>query len=191
MASNTGRLFIVSGPSGSGKDTICSKLIEKYNTISVSPSYTTRAMTEKDNKPGGKYYEFISKEKFQEMIENGAFLEHSIYCDNYYGTPKKDVKQLLEEGKKVILILDIEGAFTIKGIIPESTLIFIMPPSIDELIKRLKSRERDSEEEMKKRLDQVEHEIEMGKKYDYILINNDIEDTVEKVAQIIFKKGEK
>ena len=170
---NKGRVYIISGPSGSGKDSVMKKVFEKQLDIAFSISSITRAM-----RPGeveGEKYNFISRERFEEMIKNDELLEHNVFVGNYYGTPKAPVINCIENGKDILIEVDVNGAIQIRDKMPEAVSIFIMPPSLDILKKRLTGRGTDSEDVIEKRLNEALREIASAKDYDYIVVNDDLE----------------
>lgn len=180
---NKGLLIVVSGPSGAGKDTICQKLIKENSNIWMSVSMTTRKPRplEKD----GVDYFFVSSEEFENKISNGTFLEYASYNDNYYGTPKDKVEEKLNEGKDVILVIDINGAINIKKIIPSALFIFIMPPDMETLKNRLIGRKTESKDKVVQRFITAYNEVNNYKKYNYVVVNDKVEDAVNKVKSII------
>lgn len=180
---NKGLLIVVSGPSGAGKDTICRKLIKDDSNIWMSVSMTTRKPRplEKD----GVDYFFVSKEDFLNKINNNTFLEYASYNDNYYGTPKDKVEEKLNEGKDVILVIDINGAVNIKKIIPSALFIFIMPPDMETLKNRLIGRKTESKDKVVQRFITAYNEVNNYKKYNYVVVNDKVEDAVNKVKSII------
>ena len=181
-----GKFVIISGPSGVGKDTICDELFKKgVGRYSVSMTTRKKRSTEIE----GISYFFVSKEEFERHIEENYFLEYAMYNGNYYGTPKEPIKEKLDQGIDVILEIEIEGASNIKKLLPESIFIFIMPPSIKTLVKRLKKRNTDSNDKLMERFHKTYKEINEVTKYNYVVINDDLEETVDKVASII--KAEK
>ena len=178
-----GVLLIVSGLSGAGKGTICKRIMEKYPDYELSISATTR-----DPRPGevdGREYFFITKEEFEERIRNDQLLEYAKYVDNYYGTPKDWVLAQLEQGKNVILEIELQGAFQVRDKIPEAVLIFIMPPDMEELERRLRGRGSETEEQIKKRLLRAMEEIEYVDQYDYVIVNEEVEKSVEMLHTIV------
>ena len=184
-----GILLIVSGLSGAGKGTICSRLMEKYPQYALSISATSRKP--RVGETDGKEYFFISKEEFEDRLEKGLFLEHAQYVGNYYGTPKDWVeKQLLQE-RDIILEIELQGAFQVKEKIPEAITIFILPPNMEELKKRLLKRGTETEEEIEKRLKRAEEEMEFVSRYDYVIVNEDIEKSVEMLHNIVSREKEK
>ena len=182
-----GQLIVVSAPSGAGKDTIVKELVKRNKNFWISVSATSRK-PRKGEKEGIDYY-FLSQKDFKEKIKEGFFLEYTKYADNYYGTPKKYIKDHLDQGKDVILIIEIEGAANVKEMLPESLLIFIMPPSIKELVRRLKIRGTEDNEKIIKRFHKTYKEINEVTKYNYVVVNDNIDDAAEKIEAII--KAEK
>lgn len=180
---NKGLLIVVSGPSGAGKDTICQKLIKENSNIWMSVSMTTRKprSLEKD----GVDYFFVSSEEFENKINDNTFLEYASYNDNYYGTPKDKVEEKLNEGKDVILVIDINGAVNIKKIIPSALFIFIMPPDMETLKNRLIGRKTESKDKVVQRFITAYNEVNNYKKYNYVVVNDKVEDAVNKVKSII------
>ena len=180
---NKGLLIVVSGPSGAGKDTICQKLIKDDSNIWMSVSMTTRKPRplEKD----GVDYFFVSSEEFENKINDNTFLEYASYNDNYYGTPKDKVEEKLNEGKDVILVIDINGAINIKKIIPSALFIFIMPPDMETLKNRLIGRKTESKDKVVQRFITAYNEVNNYKKYNYVVVNDKVEDAVNKVKSII------
>lgn len=177
-----GKLFVISGASGVGKSTVLAKVMEQRKDLTFSVSATTRAP-----RPGeveGVSYYFVTKETFQEMIRKDAFLEYDAHMDNYYGTPKAQLEEKLERGH-VLLDIEPNGAFIVQKARPDATLIFIAPPSLEELEKRLRNRGDTSEEQIIKRLDRSQWEMEQGKKYDYYVVNDQVETCAEEILKII------
>ncbi|MCR5269005.1 MAG: guanylate kinase [Lachnospiraceae bacterium] len=171
-----GLLLVISGFAGSGKGTICKELMKQYDNYAFSVSATTR-----DPRPGekdGVDYFFITKERFEEMIEGNELLEYAQYVSNYYGTPRKYVEEKLQEGKDVILEIECQGALQVKEIFPEAVLFFVMPPNVREIYNRLKGRGTETEEVILKRMRRGQEEAEVIAKYDYLLINDDLMETV-------------
>lgn len=178
-----GVLLVLSGPSGAGKGTICHKLREKRNDLSYSVSATTRAP--RKGEVDGKDYFFITIDRFKEMIANDEMLEYAEIYGNYYGTPKPYVMNILDQGKDVVLEIDPQGALQIKKHFPDAIFVFIVPPSLDELTKRIYNRGTDSEEVIKRRLSAATSELEYASKYDYIIVNDEVEKATNKVSNII------
>lgn len=178
-----GLLIVVSGPSGVGKGTICNALRTEDTDLIYSVSATTRGMRE--GEVDGVNYFFLSKEEFEDKIKAGAFLEWAEVYGNYYGTPKWHIDQQLQEGKNVLLEIDMQGALQVKKAYPASILIFILPPSEEELAKRLSGRGTDSAEVIAKRLSCWQQEKEMLKHYDYAVMNDTVECAVTKIKHIV------
>ena len=168
---NKGGVFVVSGPSGSGKDTVLKGLFAENPDILFSISSITRAM-----RPGekeGEKYNFISREHFEDMIKNDLLLEHNVFVGNYYGTPRVPVEKAVSEGRDIIIEVDVNGAAQIRKKLPEAVTVFIMPPSFEELKRRLVGRGTESEELIEKRLRSALDEIRRAEEYDYIIVNDD------------------
>lgn len=183
----TGQVIVISSPSGGGKGTVISELLKRNKNLWLSVSITSRPI--RANDIPGTTYNFVSKEEFEKEIEEGYFLEYTNYVGNYYGTPKGPIKEKLDQGIDVILEIEIEGASNIKKLLPESIFIFIMPPSIKTLVKRLKKRNTDSNDKLLERFHKTYKEINEVTKYNYVVVNDILEDTVDKVEAII--KAEK
>ena len=178
-----GLLIVLSGPSGAGKGTICKALMEKEKDLKLSISATTRQP--RSGEIEGKNYFFKSEEEFEKMIENDSLLEWAKVYDHYYGTPKDFVLKNLEEGNDVVLEIDIQGALKIKDKFPEGVFIFILPPSMEELKNRIKKRGTETEEEIIKRFKSAYEELNYVSKYNYVVINDSVEEAVEKIRAII------
>lgn len=181
--SKKGLLIVVSGPSGAGKGTICKKLLEGNTKLMSSVSATTRAP--RTGEVDGKNYFFIDKEHFVEMLTQDEFLEYAQVYDNYYGTPKKYVLDNLNCGNDVLLEIDIAGALQIKESFKDGVFIFILPPSMEELRKRIVGRGTESEEDIRKRYGAALEEIHQVIKYDYAVINDDLERALIDVESIL------
>jgi len=179
----SGLLVVISGPSGSGKGTICKRLIEVMDNIKVSVSATTRKP--RVGEVEGINYFFIDEEKFIQKINNDEFLEYASVYGNYYGTPKKEVLNELENGKDIILEIDIQGALNVKKNYPKGVFIFILPPSIKELKNRIEGRGTDSNEVILRRMECVYEELNYAFQYDYVVLNDEVEAAVEKIKGII------
>jgi len=183
-----GTLFIISGPSGVGKSTIRSEILKSHTNLWYSISMTTRE--KRDSEVDGEDYFFVSEEEFVNNIKQDNFFEYiEVYQGLYYGTPKDKVLEKLRSGVDVILEIDIEGAKSIKKIIPEAIFIFIMPPSLKVIAERLKKRGTDSKERMLERFHIGYKEINEVTKYNYVVVNDVLEDAIDKVEAII--KSEK
>lgn len=182
---NKGLLVVISGPSGCGKGVICSEFIKRNDDTCLSISATTR-----DMRPGeeeGVTYFYKSKEQFEQMIADDEVLEYAqVYSGHYYGTPKNYVFSKLDEGKNVILEIEMQGASNIKKKVPESVLIFLAPPSKQELEKRITGRGRESAELIRERLSLVNSELARASEYDYVVVNDEIDKCVKRI-EAIFK----
>ena len=178
-----GCLIIFSGPSGAGKDTILKKVMEKKDNLKLSISHTTRPP--RRDEVNGKSYYFVSEKEFLEMVENGEMLEYATYCGNYYGTSAVKVNNELEKGNDVILEIEVQGAEQIMKKIPNALSIFFFFFSLSELKRRLKSRGTDSDEVINCRVKEAKNEIALACNYDYVIINDDVEKSAEKVLKII------
>ena len=178
-----GILLVISGFSGAGKGTIVNRLIEKYDEYALSISMTSRAPRPGDVE--GVNYFFVSREEFEKTIAENGLLEYAEYCGNYYGTPRAFVEKKLSEGRNVILEIEIQGATNIKKAFPESLLIFVTPPSAEELERRLRSRGTETEEAIRGRLARAHEESVGMDTYDFIVINDDLEKCVDEVHGII------
>ncbi|MBQ6631036.1 MAG: guanylate kinase [Romboutsia sp.] len=183
MLDRKGLLLVVSGPSGAGKGTICKALLNKNDDIKLSVSATTRKP--RNGEVHGVNYFFIEKEEFTKMIENGEFLEYAQIYDNFYGTPKSAIIECLEKGQDVILEIEMQGARQIKEVYPEGVFIFVLPPSLEELKSRIVGRGTETVEEIEKRFSCAFEEINQIVNYDYFIINEDIEKSVNDVEAII------
>jgi guanylate kinase len=182
-----GLLFVLSGPSGVGKDTLLKELLKTDLKITKCVTYTTRPP-----RPGevdGVDYKFVSLAEFEELKKNNAFLEWAEVGGNLYATPKDFVEKKLQEGEDVILKIDVQGAMRVKELFPEAILIFIAPPSLEVLGERMRKR-GSPEEEIKRRLQIASREMEMSKNYQFVLVNNDLEETLQKLYELIKRKQE-
>ena len=180
---NKGRVFIISGPSGSGKDTLMKKVFEKAPDILFSISSITRPM--RVGEVEGEKYNFISRERFEEMIANDELLEHNVFVGNYYGTPKAPVLNAVNDGKNMLIEVDVNGAYQILEKIPDAVSIFIMPPSLEILKARLTGRGTDEQSVIDKRLFEALREISCAKDYDYIVVNDDLETAANEFVSIM------
>lgn len=187
MKSHKGLLIVISGPSGAGKGTICQKLLEQNNNLYLSVSATTRSprVGEKD---GVDYY-FLTKEDFEHKIDNGNFLEYAqVYKGCYYGTPKDKVTDMLNKGYDVILEIDIQGALQVKENYPEGIFIFVMPPTMRDLRDRLVARKTETKEKIIERFTKAYKEVNEKAKYNYVVINDIVENAVQKVEAIMLSE---
>ena len=181
-----GQLYVISGPSGCGKDTIVNNLLKKNNNLWLSISCTSREPRGKE-KNGVEYF-FLSEEEFEKEIENDGFLEYAKYAGNYYGTPKKSIEEHLNKGEDVILVIEIQGALKIKNLLPETLFIFILPPSMKELKRRLEGRGTEDKEKIDKRFLRAYEEINEVGKYNYVVVNDEVKTAVEKVNAILISE---
>ena len=181
-----GNLIVVSGPSGAGKGTIIDKLKEINDNFWLSISMTSRNIRSNDI-PDETYF-FVTKEEFENRIKKGVFLEYAMYNGNYYGTPKDKILDKLNQGIDVVLEIEIQGALKVKELVPDAIFIFILPPSMDELRKRLVKRGTDSKEKILSRFKRAYQEINEVTKYNYVVINDDIEKAVNKVNSILLSE---
>ena len=178
-----GILVVISGPSGVGKGTICRELFQHYGDIQYSVSATTRQP--RAGETHGKEYFFYSKDEFQHLMQEGELLEWAKVYDNYYGTPRKYVEEIINQGKDCILEIDVQGALQVKHKKPDGIFIFILPPSKEELIRRITCRGTEKPDEIDKRMKQVDEELSHLQDYDYMVLNEDLSRAVETVRAII------
>ena len=179
-------VFIISAPSGSGKSTLVNKIRQSVPNLEFSISYTTRKPRGAER--NGYEYFFVTREQFEEMIRKGEFLEHAEFDGNYYGTARRFLNQAKEAGKDLLLDIDVQGAEQIKRKLPDAVSIFIMPPNRSELEQRLRKRSLDAEDVIQRRLDAATREIENYEKYDYILVNDRLADSVETLNAILLSE---
>lgn len=182
-----GVLSVVSGFSGSGKGTVMKRLLEKYDNYALSVSVTSRKPREGEE--DGKDYFFHTREEVEEMILEDKLLEYAEYVGNYYGTPKEYVEEMLLSGKNVILEIEIQGAMKIKQKMPDAVMIFVTPPSARELENRLRGRGSEGEETIRRRMMRAVEECEGIDRYDYLLVNDDIEECTDRLNRIIMSEG--
>lgn len=182
---NSGKLIIVSAPSGAGKTTLVKHLLEKLNSIEFSVSCATRSPRETE--VNGKDYYFLSTEEFKQKIENQEFAEwEEVYAGSFYGTLKSEIERIWTNGKSVIFDIDVDGGINLKNIYPENSLsIFIMPPSVDELEKRLRARNTESEDKLQMRVEKAEKELILAPKFDEIIVNDDLEKSKLEIVELI------
>lgn len=178
-----GLLILISGPSGTGKGTVCDLLRQKHPEISYSISATTRQP--RTGEQDGVNYYFYTKEKFREMIDQGQLLEWAEVYGNFYGTPKQKVLDRLDAGEDILLEIDTQGALNVMKVMPEGLFIFLLPPSLEELAARLKGRGTETEESLHRRLGAAVDEIKLATKYRYVVVNDKVEDAQETIANII------
>ncbi|MDR2889271.1 MAG: guanylate kinase [Lachnospiraceae bacterium] len=178
-----GILIVVSGFSGAGKGTLMKKLVQTYDNYALSISMTTRPPRE--GEVDGREYFFVSRERFEEAIDRDGFVEHACYLDNYYGTPVEYVERELASGKDVVLEIEIQGAMKVKERFPSALLLFVMPPNIPELERRLIGRGTESKDNIEKRLKRAREEAEGIEQYEYIVVNDDLEQCVRQLHSIV------
>lgn len=178
-----GSVFILSGPSGSGKDTILKEILERRPDLFFSISSITRE--KRKGETDGEKYHFISREEFEEGLENNAFLEYNKYLDNYYGTPKAPVETHIAAGTDVLIEVDVNGARSIREKIPDAVSIFVMPPSFEVLKQRLSGRGTETEAQIEKRLNAALEEIRRAEEYDYIVVNDALSTAVSDTLSVL------
>lgn len=175
--------MVISAPSGAGKTTICRRLLERHHNIRMSISVTTRPRCKGER--NGRDYFFMTQEEFETKIRSGWFVEYAKVYGHYYGTPAKQVERLLARKMIILFDIDVQGGRSIKKVYPDAITVFILPPSLSELKRRLASRHRDTETEMNKRLALALKEIKMRTKYDYTVINSKLDQAVFRVESIL------
>jgi guanylate kinase len=185
LESKKGKIFVISAPSGTGKTTIVRRILSDYPELAFSVSATTRK--KREHEVDGVDYFFISEEEFKKKIQNDEFVEWELFYDYYYGTFRNFIDSRINIGKSVILEVDVHGAVEIKRIYPEAILIYIAPPSLDELLIRLKKRQTENEEELKKRIERAKMELSHKDKFDYFIINNDLDTAIHEIKVLIGK----
>ena len=182
MSEKKGLLIVLSGPSGCGKGTMVAEIL-KRGDCAVSVSATTRAPRE--GEVDHVHYHFITREEFERRIAEDGFLEHAQYVGNYYGTPRKEVEEMRAQGKHVILEIEVQGAFQIREKCPDAILVFTIPPTLDELRRRLHKRGTETEEVIEQRVALAAEELPLAKQYDYIILNDDLQDAVDDFGAMI------
>lgn len=178
-----GLLIVVSGPSGTGKGTVCGELLDSMPELVYSISATTRAP--RAGEVDGKNYYFLTKERFEELISEGGFLEYANVYGNYYGTPLVKIQERLAEGNDILLEIDTQGALEVMKKCPDGLFIFLLPPSLGELERRIRGRGSETEESLKKRLGNAKAEIAIGEKYKYVVVNDTVKKAVARIKSII------
>ncbi len=182
-----GSLVVISGPSGAGKDTVVAKYLRKRSSKAwLSVSCTSRGMRPGDKE--GKSYYFLTKEEFEEKIDKNELLEYALYNGNYYGTPKEHIEEHLQNGEDVFLVIEVQGALKVKELIPEAICIFIMPPSMKELRKRLVGRKTESKEKVLNRFKTAYQEINELSNYNYVVTNDEVDNAVKKIQSILLSE---
>lgn len=184
-----GKLFVISGPSGVGKDTVIARILQKNDNVALSVSCTTRAPRGQE-KDGVDYY-FKSVSEFEQLIEEDGFLEYAKVFDNYYGTPAAAVREKLQQGRDVILEIDVQGAINVRNKAPGAVLVFIAPPSMEVLRKRLEGRKTETPEAIEKRFSRAASEMKLADKYNYQVVNDDLDQAVEELNEIIVEEHNK
>ncbi len=185
---NEGRLFVVSGPSGVGKGTVVAEVMKRLPKLKKAITYTTR-----QPRPGeiiGKDYHFVTKNEFERLKREGTFLEWAEVYGNFYGSPKQEIEQLMAKGNDVVLVLDVQGALEVKKKIPHAVLIFLEPPSLDELRRRIEARGTDPPEAIERRMAKAKWEMEQASKFDHIVLNDKLEDAVNELVKLMQRETE-
>lgn len=177
------KLLVISGPSGVGKGTVLKEVLKNRDDIKYSISCTTRKPRE--GEVNGQHYFFLEKDEFMKGVENNNFLEWAEFSGNCYGTSREFVQKMLDDGYNVILEIETQGAMQVKEKMPDCTMIFIAPPSVEELERRLRGRNTETEDAIQRRLGIVKTELERSKKYDYIVVNDEVEKAALKILEII------
>ena len=182
-----GKMIVISGASGVGKGTVLNLMMENRKDLTFSVSATT--LPPRPGEVDGVHYYFVTRETFEEMIQKGEFLEYDEHAKNYYGTPRAQLEEKLQRGN-VILDIEPNGAFAVRSQRPDATLIFIMPPSMEELENRLRSRGDTSQEQIRVRLERAGWEMEQRHQYDYVVVNRQVETCAEEILNIIAEKAD-
>ena len=183
-----GNLFVISGPSGAGKGTLVARLLQEVPDAWLSVSATTRLPRE--GEVDGVSYYFLDRDRFEELVREDGFLEWAEYSGNCYGTPYESVRDNIDAGKQVILEIDVQGAFQVRDRIPDARLVFIEPPSFEELERRLRGRGTEDEETVKRRLEAAKVELSQKEEYDITLVNDDLEAAVCELAAYVNEQAE-
>ncbi|BDQ04161.1 MAG: guanylate kinase [Ignavibacterium sp.] len=183
MSDKKGKIIVISSPSGGGKTTIVRRILSEFPEIVFSVSATTRP--KRPDEIDGVHYFFLSEKEFEEKIKNNEFIEWERFYDYYYGTLKTFVLDNIENGKTVLLEIDVKGALSVKKLFPDSILIFIDVPSFEELVNRLKKRRTESEADLQKRIDRAKMELSYKDKFDYIFVNKDLEEVTSQIKSLI------
>lgn len=178
-----GRLFVISGPSGVGKGTITIEVLKRVPSLKKVVTYTTR--TPRPGEVAGKDYHFVNRDEFEKLKCQGEFLEWAEVYGNLYGSPKREVERLLSEGFDVVLVLDVQGALSVKAQYPDSVLVFLKPPSLEELRRRLKERGTEPPEVIERRMLKASWEMQQAVKFDHVVVNDEIDKAVDEIIHII------
>lgn len=186
MGKEEGNIFVVSAPSGAGKTTIVKNILKDIPELCFSISATTRK--KRENEEDGLDYHFLSVEEFEKRIKENQFVEWEKFYDYYYGTPKSFIDEKTAKGKSILLEVDVKGALKIKSIYPDAILIYIYPPSFEVLVERLKNRKTEDETDFKKRVERAKMELSHKDKFDYLVVNNDLNTAISEVKSFIKKK---
>ncbi len=186
-----GSLLIVSGPSGTGKGTIMDEYFRKYKNDNTFLSISATTRKPRPGEAEGVNYYYKTREEFEYLIQNDGLAEWTEFCGNYYGTPKKAVLDMLEQGRDVILEIEVQGAMNVKKSFSDAVCIFVLPPSFEELRNRLISRNTEPEDVINRRIDRARQEVLLIDSYDYILINDDLDNAVEQFRSIVIAEGQK
>ena len=186
-----GSLLIVSGPSGTGKGTIMDEYFRKYKNDNTFLSISATTRKPRPGEAEGVNYYYKTREEFEYLIQNDGLAEWTEFCGNYYGTPKKAVLDMLEQGRDVILEIEVQGAMNVKKSFSDAVCIFVLPPSFEELRNRLISRNTEPEDAINRRIDRARQEVLLIDSYDYILINDDLDNAVEQFRSIVIAEGQK
>lgn len=183
MSDKKGKIIVISSPSGGGKTTIVRRILAEFSEIVFSVSATTRP--KRPDEVDGVHYFFLTEKEFEEKIKNNEFIEWERFYDYYYGTLKTFVLDNIENGKTVLLEIDVKGALSVKKLFPDAILIFIDVPSFDELVERLRKRRTESETDLQKRIDRAKMELSYKDKFDYIFINKDLEEVTSQIKSLL------
>jgi guanylate kinase len=185
LENQRGAIIAVSAPSGTGKTTIVRKVLETFPEIVFSVSATTRE--KRSNEKNGVDYFFLTEDEFKEKIGKNEFVEWEQFYDYYYGTFKSYIEENISKGQPVLLEVDVKGALSLKNIYPEAVLVYILPPGLDELVKRLRNRNTENEDDFQKRIERAKMELSLKDKFDYVVINEDLEKAIDETKSLIKK----